>query len=347
MADDREYFVLCKDNCKFPAMTKEQALAAIAEATGKTPTDIDAAFISKIKEINKGETVQIWIGATAEYNALVANGEKRSDVIYIKTDDSALADFESYFIQQIASVNNEVAQVKEDFAMSKSVIEADIDILKSQTEVNKENITTVATWVQDEQRVIYNLTWDMSTNEITNADEVAAQLYADITGGKNVEIRITSGESFNQVAFITDRKNGYFSLFFSRMRRLYTWVCNGTQVKFWEELYISNEAVIEEGEEGGWHYRKWASGIAEMWGVVACSFDNNSLLAGSLALPFGISNANITATIVYDSSENINAMRTVKAYASNNRVNCHIYSNEHFDSEKTLNVYVSVKGNWK
>lgn len=97
MADDRKYYVLCADDCKFEGMTKEQILAAIAEATGATVTDIDNAFISKIKEINKGETVQIWVGTTAEYNAIVANGEKRSDVIYIITDDARIAEIEKSF----------------------------------------------------------------------------------------------------------------------------------------------------------------------------------------------------------------------------------------------------------
>lgn len=102
MADDRKYYVLCGDNCKFEGMTKEQILAAIAEATGATVTEIDNAFISKIKEINKGATVQIWLGTTAEYNAIQ---EKRSDVFYIKTDDAALADLKKY-------IDNELLVIK-------------------------------------------------------------------------------------------------------------------------------------------------------------------------------------------------------------------------------------------
>lgn len=43
---ERNYWVLCDDGCKFPAMTAEQVLAAIAEATGNTVTDIDSAFIT-------------------------------------------------------------------------------------------------------------------------------------------------------------------------------------------------------------------------------------------------------------------------------------------------------------
>lgn len=86
---DRKYFVLCGNNCKFESMTKEQIFAAIAEATGNTPTNVDDAFISKIKEQNKGKGLVIWWGTTAEYNALET---KREDCIYIKTDDTTTED---------------------------------------------------------------------------------------------------------------------------------------------------------------------------------------------------------------------------------------------------------------
>ena len=301
---DRKYYVLCQSNCKYESMTKEQIIAAIAEATGKTPTDIDAAFISKIKEINKGATVQIWIGETAEYNALVANGEKRGDVIYIKTDDSALADLQNYFTQEINRVNNEVAQLEKDFAMSKSVFEADIHILQGQTEVNEENITTVATWVQDEQRVIYNLTWDRATNEITNGDEVAAQLYADITGGKNVEIRISDG-TYNYIAVITDRSHCFISVLSPRFQYLHSWRVNASSIAFWKEHFIGNDAVIEEGTKGDWHYRKWASGVAECWARLGFwneTISNDNIKRFHYNIPFPFEFAEVPAVFAVASS---------------------------------------------
>lgn len=85
---DRKYYVLCESNCKFESMTKEQIIAAIAEATGNTPTDIDGAFITKIKEQNKNTDMRIWVGSVAEYNAIVAKGEKDVNTIYcLKTPD--------------------------------------------------------------------------------------------------------------------------------------------------------------------------------------------------------------------------------------------------------------------
>jgi hypothetical protein len=268
---DRKYYVLCQNNCKFEGMTKEQIIAAIAEATGKTPTDIDSAFISKIKEINKGAAVQIWIGATAEYNALVANGEKRSDVIYIKTDDSALADFESYFIQQISSINNKVAQQKEEIANAKAANAAEIFSLN--LKLNQ---------LQNEKRVIYNLTWNASTNEITNGDEVAAQLYEDITGGKNVEMIVNNG-TYEYIAILTDRNKGIFAVLAPRFQRIYSWTCNGASIKFLNEQYIASECVVASGTQGNWSFRQWASGVAECWGTVkfALSKDAYEWAAGT------------------------------------------------------------------
>jgi hypothetical protein len=88
---ERNYYVLCDSNCKFPAMTAEQVLAAIAEATGKTPTHVDDAFITKIREMNANANLKFWFGEEYEYNALVANGSIAADTVYcIKKDGVAL-----------------------------------------------------------------------------------------------------------------------------------------------------------------------------------------------------------------------------------------------------------------
>ena len=91
---DRKYYVLSESNCKFESMTKEQIIAAIAEATGNTPTDVDAAFITKVKEQNKNADMRIWVGSEAEYNAIVANGTKDANTIYcISTNGDAVLNY--------------------------------------------------------------------------------------------------------------------------------------------------------------------------------------------------------------------------------------------------------------
>lgn len=85
--EDRRYYVLCEDNCRFEAMTKEQIIAAIAEATGETPTHIDDAFITKLKEKNKGAAIKMWVGTREEYNAIEI---KESNVFYFVKDDGII-----------------------------------------------------------------------------------------------------------------------------------------------------------------------------------------------------------------------------------------------------------------
>ncbi len=76
---ERRYFVICEDNCRFESLTREQIFAAIAEATGSTPTPVDEAFITKIKEQNANHSLKMWKGTEAQFNALE---EKDADTIY-------------------------------------------------------------------------------------------------------------------------------------------------------------------------------------------------------------------------------------------------------------------------
>lgn len=103
MPSERQYFVLCEDNCRFEAMTKEQIIAAIAEATGHTPQDVDAAFITKIKEKNHNTALSFWVGTQAEYNAIET---KASDCFYIITDDTTLEDL-------TAEINDQSERISE------------------------------------------------------------------------------------------------------------------------------------------------------------------------------------------------------------------------------------------
>ena len=83
----RKYYCICDANCRFETMTKEQILAAIAEAAaGGLVFDTDAAFITKVKENNSGSALSFWLGTQAEYNAIVTKGEKDPQCFYILTD---------------------------------------------------------------------------------------------------------------------------------------------------------------------------------------------------------------------------------------------------------------------
>lgn len=86
MPDNRKYYVICADNCKFESMTKEQIFAAIEQAitTGEIK-DVDTGFVTKIKEQNTGAALTFWVGTKAEYNAIE---EKARNCFYIITDDT-------------------------------------------------------------------------------------------------------------------------------------------------------------------------------------------------------------------------------------------------------------------
>lgn len=98
------YFVISSDDCKYESMTKEQIYAAIASATGNTPTGVDDGFISKIKEIRASNTVQIWTGTEAQFNALLPTPSVHKSVIrigtngvlYICTDDTTIGNVPSH-----------------------------------------------------------------------------------------------------------------------------------------------------------------------------------------------------------------------------------------------------------
>ena len=81
----RRYFCFCESNCRFETMTKEQILAAIAQAAEHgLVVDPDAGFVTKVKESNAGGYVTFWVGTTAQYNALDSHDP---NCIYVKTDD--------------------------------------------------------------------------------------------------------------------------------------------------------------------------------------------------------------------------------------------------------------------
>lgn len=95
-------YVICDTNCRYEGMTKEQIIAAIASATGNTPTGIDDAFITKLKEQNANGTVKLWIGTTAQFNAIATKDE---NTLYLLTDDDS-ADSWDEIAETLAKILN-------------------------------------------------------------------------------------------------------------------------------------------------------------------------------------------------------------------------------------------------
>lgn len=68
-------------------------------------------------------------------------------------------------------------------------------------------------------------------------------------------------------------------------------------------IYLTPEVdyVIAQGTSGNWTYRKWESGIAEVWGVQTLNRSNdNGLYISDIALPFNlVSSPSVNVTPSY------------------------------------------------
>lgn len=98
-----------RDSAKnnFIAMTKEEILAAIAQAIESgTISDVDTGFVTTIREMNKQQGLKFWVGTTAEFNALET---KENNCLYIKTDDTSPADINN----AIANINTNINAMQE------------------------------------------------------------------------------------------------------------------------------------------------------------------------------------------------------------------------------------------
>lgn len=120
----RKYYCFCDSNCKFETMTKEQILAAIAQAaeTGLV-FDPDAAIISRVQEGNSGRYVTFWVGTQAQYNALA---EKEETCIYVITDSTKDADLVATVERAVSAAEEAVAEAanKAPYGLTEEIVEA-------------------------------------------------------------------------------------------------------------------------------------------------------------------------------------------------------------------------------
>lgn len=111
-----KYYVISMGNNLDESMTKEQIIAAIAEATGETPTSVDDAFITKLKEQNKNKALKLWVGTQAEYNRIQSPA---TDTLYIITD---VDEYEERFV----TIENDLAAL-ENYSTEETVVGTWID----------------------------------------------------------------------------------------------------------------------------------------------------------------------------------------------------------------------------
>ena len=131
------YFVSREDGARIEGLTKEQIYELINGTTGKIPEGVDEAFITKLKEVNKGGNVSIWIGTNNEYNALKV---KDDNTLYVIVDDSYYEDVDD----RLTTLENRMSAVEEGFINYQNNMNSQFETYKnsmnSQFETFKEEI---------------------------------------------------------------------------------------------------------------------------------------------------------------------------------------------------------------
>ena len=84
------YYVLDDLKNLVESLTKEQILAAIVQAVQTHEiADVDTGFVTMLKEQNYGNALKMWVGTTADYNALAT---KEDNCLYLLSDDATYDD---------------------------------------------------------------------------------------------------------------------------------------------------------------------------------------------------------------------------------------------------------------
>ena len=72
---------------------KEEAVKAAENANKTFEQIISGGYVESLKELNKGEKFNFWVGTKAEYDALVASGQLQDNCMHIKTDEPGCTDY--------------------------------------------------------------------------------------------------------------------------------------------------------------------------------------------------------------------------------------------------------------
>ena len=125
MSNERTYYVISDDNCKFESMTKEQIITAIAQYMDSGEiTDVDTGFITTLKEQNHNTGLTFWVGTQAEYNALETH---TPNCFYIIADDTTVDDLEEA-VTAMQSAVEEITGKNGDVLLNETVAAGYCDI---------------------------------------------------------------------------------------------------------------------------------------------------------------------------------------------------------------------------
>lgn len=134
------YHVIREDGAKVEGLTKEQIYELINGTTGEIPEGVDEAFITKLKELNEGGNVSIWVGTNAEYNAIEVKNE---NTLYVIVDDTFYEDTSDAITDiknRNEAMNSRLSQMNEEMEALKASFDAQMAEYKDWIEFVEENI---------------------------------------------------------------------------------------------------------------------------------------------------------------------------------------------------------------
>jgi hypothetical protein len=115
-------------------------------------------------------------------------------------------------------------------------------------------------------------------------------------------------------------------------------------------LGFLRDYIVEQGTSGDWAYRKWSSGLAELWGYGTATRENGYVLSKELIYPFALTRAlcGIGTLNSYGGNTAESLPWNLKlAYGS---TNCKIWIHDSggtFTTDSALTASVYIFGRWK
>lgn len=167
------YYVLDANKNLKEGLDKEGIYAMLEQAIEDGDlehVDADSAFVSKLKDLNGGQDFKVWIGTTAEYNAIQ---EKTQNTLYLLTDDN---------------LDQELTD-----------IEQDVDTLQTSVDDLATEHTTLANRIEEVNTSIgYN-----------KVQVVRGEISSYTQSSTSIEISYPNGKSYGDIIAIAINFKGY------------------------------------------------------------------------------------------------------------------------------------------
>lgn len=199
---NRNYWVYCDDHCKFPAMTKEQTLAAITQAvTQGTIGDIDTGFVTTIKTIT-GTPLKFFVGRQAEYDAL--SDEEKTNLFAIISNDTTKVNLE----EAIADLNTSVDALQR-------VTEGVEKRVKIFDEENSKNLSAMESVIFQDAKTFLGRKFEIATDSGTIATFkfYSINAFVVLSPTIKIEFKFTTNSSATLPYFMRARVIGTESTF--------------------------------------------------------------------------------------------------------------------------------------